>query len=360
MRLPDVLERFADNVLAAGGHVHWAADARRRQRLHHRPRPRAGRPHGREGQVDGDRGDRPQRGARGRRASRSSRPTSASGSSSWPTRRRATSSPRPCTSTATRSATSCSRTPGPTAQLDTVPEHLAAFAREQLRARFLAADIGVTGCNFGVAETGSVVLVENEGNGRLSTTVPRVHVAVMGMERVVDTWDQLDLHDQPAGPIRHRPAPLDLHQHRHRAAPRGRGRRARRAARRHPRQRPQRGPRHRAAGDPRAASAAAPASTCAPCTARSAGTPTAGCTADRSGRCSRRCWPSNHPEAAELPNASTLCGACMDACPVSIPLQDLLLTAAAAQRRGRRAVASRPAGRRGPRRGAARSPTGPR
>ena len=53
--------------------------------------------------------------------------------------------------------------------------------------------MGVTGCNFGVAETGSVVLVENEGNGRLSSTVPRIHVAVMGMERVVDTWDQLDL-----------------------------------------------------------------------------------------------------------------------------------------------------------------------
>ena len=58
-------------------------------------------------------------------------------------------------------------------QLDSEPEHLAAFAREQLRARFLAADIGVTGCNFGVAETGSVVLVENEGNGRLSSTMPR-------------------------------------------------------------------------------------------------------------------------------------------------------------------------------------------
>ncbi len=75
---------------------------------------------------------------------------------------------------------------GPDRVLDNVPEHLAAFAREQLRARFLAADMGVTGCNFGVAETGSVVLVENEGNGRLSSTIPRIHVAVMGMERVVD------------------------------------------------------------------------------------------------------------------------------------------------------------------------------
>ena len=83
------------------------------------------------------------------------------------------------------------RAPG--RKLDAEPEHLAAFAREQLRARFLAADIGITGCNFAVAETGSIVLVENEGNGRLCTTVPRVHVAVMGMERIVATWDQLDL-----------------------------------------------------------------------------------------------------------------------------------------------------------------------
>ena len=53
--------------------------------------------------------------------------------------------------------------------------------------------MGITGCNFAVAETGSIVLVENEGNGRFSTTVPRIHVAVMGMERIVERWDQLDL-----------------------------------------------------------------------------------------------------------------------------------------------------------------------
>ncbi len=82
---------------------------------------------------------------------------------------------------------------GPHRVLDSQPEALAAFAREQLRARFLVADLGISGCNFAVAETGSVVLVENEGNGRLSTTAPRVHVAVMGLERIVDTWEQLDL-----------------------------------------------------------------------------------------------------------------------------------------------------------------------
>ena len=58
-------------------------------------------------------------------------------------------------------------------------------ARRQLREVFLAADVGVTGVNFGVAETGSVCLVTNEGNGRLVSALPRVHVALMGIERVV-------------------------------------------------------------------------------------------------------------------------------------------------------------------------------
>ena len=68
-----------------------------------------------------------------------------------------------------------------------------AYARERLRQAFLDADIGITGCNFAVAETGSIALVENEGNGRMCTTLPRVHIAVMGMERIVETWDELDV-----------------------------------------------------------------------------------------------------------------------------------------------------------------------
>jgi len=62
-------------------------------------------------------------------------------------------------------------------------------AREVLRPRFLAADMGITGANFLVAETGSGVLVTNEGNGRLCTTLPRVHVAVTGIEKVVATLE---------------------------------------------------------------------------------------------------------------------------------------------------------------------------
>ncbi|ERN55153.1 LutB/LldF family L-lactate oxidation iron-sulfur protein [Alkalihalophilus marmarensis] len=73
------------------------------------------------------------------------------------------------------------------------PEELTLFAREQLRKEFLEADIGVTGCNFAVAESGSISLVTNEGNARLATTLPKTQITVMGMERVVPTWEELDI-----------------------------------------------------------------------------------------------------------------------------------------------------------------------
>lgn len=66
---------------------------------------------------------------------------------------------------------------------------LTAAARRLLRQKFLAAGMGVSGVNIGVAETGSVVLVTNEGNGRLVTSAPPIHVAVMGIEKVTPTWD---------------------------------------------------------------------------------------------------------------------------------------------------------------------------
>ena len=64
-------------------------------------------------------------------------------------------------------------------------------ARQALRQRFVQADMGISGVNFGVAENGAVTLVTNEGNGRLTTTMPRIHVAVMGIERVVESLDDL-------------------------------------------------------------------------------------------------------------------------------------------------------------------------
>jgi L-lactate dehydrogenase complex protein LldF len=65
-------------------------------------------------------------------------------------------------------------------------EELNAIARRTLRDKFYKAQAGLSGVNFAVAETGTLCLVENEGNGRMSTTVPPVHIAVMGLEKVVE------------------------------------------------------------------------------------------------------------------------------------------------------------------------------
>ncbi len=70
---------------------------------------------------------------------------------------------------------------------------LTATARKVLREIFLTADIGFSGVNFGVAETGSVCIITNEGNGRMVTTIPPVHIALMGMERLVPNLEKLSL-----------------------------------------------------------------------------------------------------------------------------------------------------------------------
>jgi L-lactate dehydrogenase complex protein LldF len=64
-------------------------------------------------------------------------------------------------------------------------EALVAAARKYLREKFLAADMGITGGNFAIAETGSLVLVSNEGNIRMATTLPRVHLAIVGIDKVI-------------------------------------------------------------------------------------------------------------------------------------------------------------------------------
>ncbi|HJU12082.1 MAG TPA: LutB/LldF family L-lactate oxidation iron-sulfur protein [Candidatus Binataceae bacterium] len=71
------------------------------------------------------------------------------------------------------------------------PEELTAVARERLRSMFLTAEMGITGVNFAIAETGTLVLVENEGNGRLSSTLPETMVALMGIEKVIPRLDDL-------------------------------------------------------------------------------------------------------------------------------------------------------------------------
>jgi L-lactate dehydrogenase complex protein LldF len=75
--------------------------------------------------------------------------------------------------------------------VDATPNELAAAARKVLREAFLTAELGISGGNFLVAETGSIVLIENEGNIRMSTSLPRVHVALVGIEKILPRWEDL-------------------------------------------------------------------------------------------------------------------------------------------------------------------------
>ena len=71
----------------------------------------------------------------------------------------------------------------------TEPRQLCDEARALLRPRFLAADVGITGANFLVAETGSSIIVTNEGNGDLTQTLPRVHIVIASLEKLVPTFE---------------------------------------------------------------------------------------------------------------------------------------------------------------------------
>ena len=72
-------------------------------------------------------------------------------------------------------------------------DKLTSTARATLRDRFAAADVGISGVNFAIAETGTIVIIENEGNIRLTTSLPRLHVAVMGIEKVIPRFADLDV-----------------------------------------------------------------------------------------------------------------------------------------------------------------------
>jgi len=83
--------------------------------------------------------------------------------------------------------------PGADPALSDDPRALAEAARTHLRRTFLAAQVAVSGANFGVAETGTLAVVESEGNGRMCLTLPRVLITVMGIEKLVPTWQDLEV-----------------------------------------------------------------------------------------------------------------------------------------------------------------------
>lgn len=76
---------------------------------------------------------------------------------------------------------------------DSVPENITHFLRKILRPEFLSAKVGIRGCNFAVAETGSVTLVTNEGNGRMVDSFPPVQIVFVGIDRIVPTLESLDI-----------------------------------------------------------------------------------------------------------------------------------------------------------------------
>ncbi|GAA4251242.1 LutB/LldF family L-lactate oxidation iron-sulfur protein [Dactylosporangium darangshiense] len=83
--------------------------------------------------------------------------------------------------------------PSVPADLTDEPRQLAMAAREHLRRKFLSAKVAVSGANFAVAETGTLAVVESEGNGRMCLTLPRTLITVMGIEKVVPAWTDLEV-----------------------------------------------------------------------------------------------------------------------------------------------------------------------
>ena len=78
-------------------------------------------------------------------------------------------------------------------ELSDRPEDLAEAARLYLRKKFLNAKIGISGANFGVAETGTIAVVESEGNGRMCTTLPETLITVMGIEKIIPAWQDFEV-----------------------------------------------------------------------------------------------------------------------------------------------------------------------
>lgn len=78
--------------------------------------------------------------------------------------------------------------------INATPEQVTAKARELLREKYVQADVGITGANFLLADTGSIAISENEGNARLCTSFPKIHIAIVGIEKAIPSIADLDLY----------------------------------------------------------------------------------------------------------------------------------------------------------------------
>jgi len=77
--------------------------------------------------------------------------------------------------------------------IESTPTEITNYVRHKLRKKFVEADVGITGVNFLIAGSGSVALTENEGNGLMSVSFPKIHIAIAGIERIIPTISDLDL-----------------------------------------------------------------------------------------------------------------------------------------------------------------------
>ncbi len=77
--------------------------------------------------------------------------------------------------------------------IDSTPEDITAFVRQQLREKFIEADAGISGANFLIADTGAIALTENEGNGLMTVSFPKLHIVIAGIEKVIPSINDLDL-----------------------------------------------------------------------------------------------------------------------------------------------------------------------
>jgi len=78
--------------------------------------------------------------------------------------------------------------------VDSTPGEITGFVRQKLREKFVRADAGITGANFLIADTGSIAITENEGNGMMSVSFPKVHIAIVGIEKIIPSLTDLDLY----------------------------------------------------------------------------------------------------------------------------------------------------------------------
>ena len=229
------LEQFERNVEAHGGKVVYCKDGDGGRRFRARPGEGTRRAADREVEVDDHGGSRSQRAAGTPRAGiggdRSGRVHPATGArAAVPHRGAGAAQDALRRGRDLRARTACARS-------EIVIEKQTAIARAVLREKFLAADIGISGANFLVADSGAVVMVENEGNARLTTSAPKIHIAVAGIEKVIPraqdlaTFLKLLARSATGQPL------SGLHVVPERAAARGRDRRAGRVLRGAARQR---------------------------------------------------------------------------------------------------------------------------